>query len=105
MWEYSKRLISGSIVALSPANDFFRSKCIVAVVAARPLDGVKQQPPQVDLFFARAEDADFDTQSEWVMVEARTGYYEASRHTMAALQRMTRERLVFRSMSCSSSSL
>ncbi|KAL2002464.1 hypothetical protein VTN02DRAFT_6731 [Thermoascus thermophilus] len=91
VWEYSKRLISGSIVALSPANDLFQSKCVVAVVAARPLDGVKQQPPQVDLFFARAEDADFDPQREWVMVEARTGYYEASRHTMTALQRMTME--------------
>lgn len=94
--------MSGSIVALSPANDFFRSQCIVAVVAARPLEGVKRQPPEVDLFFARSGDADFDTQMEWVMVEARIGYYEAARHTMTALQKMTRERLALRSMLYSS---
>lgn len=92
VWEYSKRLISGNIVALSPSSDCFQSKCAVAVVAARPLEGVKQQPPEIDLLFSRAEDADFDPQQEWIMVEAKTGYYEAHRHTMTALQKMARER-------------
>lgn len=92
VWEYTKRLMSGTIVALSPANDCFQSKCVVAVVAARPLEGVKQQPPEIDLLFARAEDADFDPQQEWIMVEAKTGYYEAHRHTMTALQKMATER-------------
>lgn len=92
MWDYSKRLISGSIVALSPARDCFRSKCIVAVVAVRPIEGVKKHPPEVDLYFARPEDAEFDPHVEWIMVEARSGYYEASRHTMSALQKMTKER-------------
>ncbi|KAJ9219090.1 hypothetical protein DTO169C6_8600 [Paecilomyces variotii] len=91
VWEYTKRLMSGTIVALSPANDCFQSKCVVAVVAARPLEGVKQQPPEIDLLFARAEDADFDPQQEWIMVEAKTGYYEAHRHTMTALQKMATE--------------
>ncbi|KAL1853711.1 hypothetical protein Plec18170_005102 [Paecilomyces lecythidis] len=91
VWEYSKRLISGNIVALSPSSDCFQSKCAVAVVAARPLEGVKKQPPEIDLLFARAEDADFDPQQEWIMVEAKTGYYEAHRHTMTALQKMARE--------------
>jgi hypothetical protein len=94
VWEYSKRLVSGSIVALSPASDCFQSKCVVAVVAARPLEGVKQQPPEIDVFFARAEDADFNPQQEWVIVEAKSGYYEANRHTMTALQKMARERSV-----------
>lgn len=94
VWDYSKRLLSGSIVALSPAHDCFRSKCIVAVIAARPSEGVKKYPPEVELYFARPEDAEFDPQKEWIMVESRNGYYEASRHTMSALQKMTKERLV-----------
>lgn len=92
MWDYSKRLISGSIVALSPAEDCFKCKCVIAVVAARPLDGVKKQPPEIDIFFARAEDAEFDPHKEWIMVECRNGYYEASRHTMTAMQKMANER-------------
>lgn len=86
--------MSGSIVALSPVQDHFKSKCVVAVVAARPLEQVKQQPHQVDIFFARVEDAQFDVQQEWLMVEPRTGYYESGRYTMTALQRMTNERFV-----------
>ena len=92
VWDYSKRLISGSIVALTPADDYFQTKCIVGTVAARPLDDVKKQPPEVDIFFARAEDGEFDPHKEWTMVESRDGYYEASRHTMSALQKMSAER-------------
>jgi helicase required for RNAi-mediated heterochromatin assembly 1 len=62
------------------------------VIAARPLNGLKAQPPEVDLFFARAEDAELDYQQEWLMIEARTGYYEAARYTLTALQKMARER-------------
>lgn len=84
--------MGGTIVALSPAHDCFRSECAVAVVAARPLDGVKLQPPEVDIFFAHPEEVDFDPQQEWIMVEARSGYYESSRHTMTALQKMHKEK-------------
>lgn len=92
VWEYSKRLISGNVVALTPVDDGFRSKCVVAVVAARPLDGLKDNiAPEIDLYFARPEDADFDPQKEWLMVEAKSGYYEAHRHTMTALQKMASE--------------
>ena len=94
VWEYSKRLVSGSIVALTPSNDNFQTKCVIAIVAARPLEGVKNHPSEVDLFFARPEDADFDTQLEWTMVEAKSGYYESARHTLTALQAMVKERLV-----------
>ncbi|KAL3468590.1 P-loop containing nucleoside triphosphate hydrolase protein [Aspergillus heterothallicus] len=90
-WEYSKRLVSGSIVALSPAKDAFQTQCVVAIVAARPLDGVKAQPPEVDIFFANPADANFDPQLEWMMVQSKEGYYESARHTMAALQKMSRE--------------
>ncbi|KAL4763795.1 putative DEAD box helicase involved in nonsense mediated decay [Aspergillus foveolatus] len=90
-WEYSKRLVSGSVVALSPADDAFRTKCVIAVVAARPLDGVKLLPPEVDIFFADPSDAGFDPQLEWIMVEAKQGYYEASRHAVTALQKLSHE--------------
>lgn len=39
-WEQSKRLLTGTLVALTPSKpskDMFKDKCIVAVVAARPL--------------------------------------------------------------------
>ncbi len=90
-WEQSKRLITGSLVALTPADDLFKTKCIVAVVAARPLVGLEQNPPEIDLFFARAEDLEIDPAKEWIMVEDRTAYYEAHRHTLLALQKLMRE--------------
>ncbi|KAL4736326.1 P-loop containing nucleoside triphosphate hydrolase protein [Aspergillus similis] len=100
-WEYSKRLVSGSVVALSPADDAFQSKCVIAIIAARPLDGVKLLPPEVDIFFADPSDADFDPQLEWIMVEAKQGYYEASRHVMTALQKLSRERFPLSEHICS----
>lgn len=90
-WEYSSRLRSGSLVALSPSSDSFKTQCVVAVVAARPLEGVKQQPPEIDILLARPEDAEFDPQKEWTMVQAKSGYYESLRHTMRALQQMNYE--------------
>ncbi|KAJ9645734.1 hypothetical protein H2199_002774 [Coniosporium tulheliwenetii] len=90
-WEQSKRLITGSLVVLTPADDLFETKCIVAVVAARPLVGLEQNPPEIDLFFARAEDLEIDPAKEWIMVEDRTAYYEAHRHTLLALQKLMRE--------------
>lgn len=83
---------SGSLVALSPAKDCFKTQCVVAVIAARPLENVKKLPPEVDIFFAQPEEAEFDPHKEWIMIEARHGYYEASRHTMTALQKLSRER-------------
>ncbi|RAQ72394.1 DEAD box helicase involved in nonsense mediated decay [Aspergillus flavus] len=100
VWEYSKRLRTGTIVALSPSDDSFRNKCVVAVVAARPLNGVKQHPPEIDIYFARSIDADFDPHQEWVMVEARDGYFESMRHTMTALQKMSRERFPLAEQIC-----
>ncbi|KAN0081056.1 hypothetical protein V8E54_004260 [Elaphomyces granulatus] len=44
VWKRPKRLITGSIVALSPAYDHSRSQCVVAVVAARPLEGKSKLP-------------------------------------------------------------
>lgn len=92
VWAHSKRLISGSIIALSPVKDAFQAKCVIAVVAARPVEGVIQNPPEIDVFFGHSEDIEIDPQQEWIMLESRTGYYEASRHTLRALQKMYREK-------------
>ena len=91
-WIQSKRLRTGSIVALTPADDMFKSLCRVAVVAARPLEGLQQIPPCIDLFFSSAKEIELDPQREWVMVEAKEAYFESYRHTLLALQKMTFER-------------
>lgn len=90
-WEQSKRLITGSLVVLTPANDMFQKKVIVATVAARPLDMLDQNPPEIDLFIARTEELELDPAMEWIMLEERTGFYEADRHTLLALQKMMKE--------------
>ena len=91
MWEQSKRLMIGSLVILTPSKDMFQSKAVVATVAARPVVNLELNPPEIDLFFARAEELEVDPALEWTMVEERTGFYEADKHTLMALQRMQRE--------------
>ncbi|KAF2004085.1 hypothetical protein P154DRAFT_65985 [Amniculicola lignicola CBS 123094] len=90
-WEQSKRLITGTLVALSPADDTFQTKCIIATVAARPISALSQNPPEIDLFFARSDDVEIDPMRKWIMVECRASFFESSRHTMTALQHMARE--------------
>ncbi|MCJ1436993.1 hypothetical protein MMC27_006376 [Xylographa pallens] len=90
-WEQSKRLTSGTLVALTPATDMFATVCKVAVVAARPLVGLQQVPPSIDIYFNSSEELEIDPQKKWLMVEARSGFFEAQRHTLRALQRMSCE--------------
>ena len=94
-WQQSKRLQQGTIVALTPMQDKFKSICKVAVVAARPLSGVVQNPPQIDLLWATAKDTVFDPTVEYVMIEARAGYFEASRHMLVAMKKLMTERYAF----------
>ena len=49
IWKQSKRLIQGTLVALTPVDDMFQTICKVAVVAARPLSGVQSNPPAIDV--------------------------------------------------------
>ena len=91
-WEQSKRLTSGSIVALTPVDDMFQRICKIAVIAARPLEGLRCNPPMIDLYFGTVEEIEIDPQQEWLMVEARSAYYEAYRHTLCALQKIAHER-------------
>ena len=94
IWQQSKRLTSGTIVALTTAEDKFRSICIVAVVAARALAGLELDPPEIDIFFASPDEIEIDPQQEWIMVESRNGFFESHRHTLKALQKMSKERSV-----------
>jgi helicase required for RNAi-mediated heterochromatin assembly 1 len=60
-WEQSKRLLQGSMVALSPASDMFEKVCKIAIVAGRPIfEGLDQNPPVIDLFWGDPSDVAFD---------------------------------------------
>jgi helicase required for RNAi-mediated heterochromatin assembly 1 len=91
-WEQSKRLQQGTIVALSPMTDMFRTTCKVAVVAARPIEGgLDQDRPQIDIFWGDKNDAVIDPVGSYVMLEARSGYFESARHILVALQKLRTE--------------
>ncbi|OCT50332.1 Helicase required for RNAi-mediated heterochromatin assembly 1 [Cladophialophora carrionii] len=93
-WQNSKRLVSGSIVALLPAKTKLidLNDLVVTIVAARPLQGVTCEPPEIDIHFGRPEDIQLDPQKEWLMIEAKQGYFEAYRHTLRALQKLSQEK-------------
>lgn len=68
------------------------TKCVVGVVACKLLKKIEKDPKEVVILLASFDDVDLDTQKEWTMVEARTGYFEATRNTMTALQKLSTEK-------------
>ena len=74
-WEQSKRLQAGTLVALTYADDGFKTFCKIGIVAARPLSGVALNPPQIDIFFGEPQEIEIDPQQEWLMVESRNGKF------------------------------
>ena len=84
---------TGTLVALTPADAIFRSVAHIAVVAARPLAGLQEDPPCIDVFFASPEQIEIDPQREWLLVESRNGFYEGHRNVMLGLQMLTKEDL------------
>lgn len=64
----------------------------IAIVAARPLSGLEQNPPAIDIFFGGTDEFEIDPQEEWIMVESRNGFFEGSRHTLRELQMLSREK-------------
>jgi len=93
-WSSSKRLTSGTLVALTPKDDYFKTKCILAIVAARPLQNLESgAAPEVDILFGDVNDLEIDSQNSYIMIEATQGYYEAYRHTLRALQKQSQELL------------
>ncbi|KAJ5908508.1 hypothetical protein N7495_001190 [Penicillium taxi] len=99
-WDSSPRLTPGSLLALSPIQDSFASKCIVATVAARADEGLNKSPAEIDIFIPDHKDSIIDSQQEWILVEARSGYYESNRHTMVALQKLSKEKFPFSKHVC-----
>ncbi|KAK5944959.1 hypothetical protein PMZ80_002162 [Knufia obscura] len=91
-WSSSKRLTSGTLVALTPKDNNFETKCILAVVAARPMQNLESDvAPEVDILFGDPNDLEIDSQNSYIMIEATQGYYEAYRHTLRALQKQSQE--------------
>ena len=88
-WEQSHRLMTGTLVVLMSPD---KSKCKVAVIAARSLDLVTKNPPELDLFLGRGEDLDIDCTQDWIMIEERSSFFEAQRHILVALQRIVSEK-------------
>ena len=88
-WTSTSRLKTGSLVVVTPADDMFKEKTFVAVVAARPLPVLGSVQPQVDLLFYSHSVS--DPAIEYVIAEERSAYFEATRHTMLAIQRMMNE--------------
>ncbi|KAK4460069.1 hypothetical protein QBC42DRAFT_333539 [Cladorrhinum samala] len=87
LWQQSRRLIPGAIVALTPRQDNFRTVCKIATIVQRPFrDGLDQNPPRVDIMFAEAQDAIIDPDLEMIMIESREGYFESARHSLMGLQ-------------------
>lgn len=97
-WANSGRLRQGSLVVLSPVDDAFRSKCLIATVAYRFLAGglwpdLFADPPEpidtqprVDLYFPDWSPDFLDPDIKYYMLEAKNGYFESFRHTMLRLQ-------------------
>ncbi|WBW74809.1 RNAi-mediated heterochromatin assembly helicase Hrr1 [Schizosaccharomyces osmophilus] len=87
-WATSRRLISGSIVLLSQDNfEHFR----VGTVCARPLSGLRKYPHEVDVFF-HDFNLELDSRKEFVMIEATSGYWEAYKHVLSNLQKLSGHR-------------
>ena len=78
-------------------KDKFKSKCVVAVVASRrgvDLNVEAPVKPSIQIYVGDPRDIEIDPQQEWMMVEASSGYWEATRHTLKALQKLHDERYV-----------
>jgi helicase required for RNAi-mediated heterochromatin assembly 1 len=84
-WKGSKRLVAGTLVCISQDN-FQTFK--VATVAARPMSGLELDPPEVDLLF-NVDEIEIDVNKPFLMVESRSGYFEAFKWVLRAMQRMS----------------
>ncbi|KAI0449357.1 P-loop containing nucleoside triphosphate hydrolase protein [Xylaria acuta] len=86
-WTQTRRLTTGSLVAISTAADGFKTICMPAIIADHPIrDGLDRNPPTIQIFWANMDDAVLDPTTELVMLESRSGYFEAVRHCMVGLQ-------------------
>lgn len=89
VWETSSRLKNGSLLAVSPVSDMFKTQVFPATVAARPLSLLNGKVPEVDLYFPY--NVVFDPAVEYMIIEESSSYFESTRDNMMVLQRMTIE--------------
>lgn len=81
---------------MSPHDDGFKTKCIIATVAGRQVIGGLEPDlisgespdtrPRIDVFWSASNEALLDPEVEMVMIETKSGYFESLRHTMVGLQ-------------------
>ncbi|KAK2770210.1 dead box helicase [Colletotrichum kahawae] len=94
-WPASQRLVPGTVVALSPIPDNFQRKCIVAVVTGRYDEAIDSPatPPPLDLEIRDPEvtASIMEPDQEYVMIEARSNYFEAVRYVMEGLKQTAKE--------------
>lgn len=80
-WDQSKRLMQGTMVAISSHRDCFRTSCKIATIAARPLiGGVDQNPPQLDIFWGNYREAVFDPE------ERKKNHFPISRSSLQSVR-------------------
>ncbi|KAI8298512.1 Helicase required for RNAi-mediated heterochromatin assembly 1 [Colletotrichum sp. SAR11_59] len=98
-WSASERLVPGTVVALSPVPDNFEKRCIVAVVTGRYDEAIDspETPPPLDLEIRDPEVSAsiMEPDQEYVMIEARSNYFEAVRYVMEGLKQAAREESPF----------
>ncbi|KAI0105353.1 P-loop containing nucleoside triphosphate hydrolase protein [Hypoxylon sp. NC0597] len=86
-WIQTRRLTVGTLVAISTASDCFKTICMPAIISEHRIrDGLDQNPPTIHFQWANLDDAIMDPNQELVMIETRSGYFEAVRHSMVGLQ-------------------
>ena len=83
-WEFSKRLLYGSLVCLS--NDYFTTNLIVAIIYDRDAEKLKKGllSVKIDSNTMAEDDNEALLKSKYVMLET-SAYFEAYRHVLNAL--------------------
>ncbi|KAI1114150.1 P-loop containing nucleoside triphosphate hydrolase protein [Nemania sp. NC0429] len=89
-WVQTRRLTTGKLVAISTVEDGFRTICIPAVIADHPIRDLQQVPPTIPIFWRDTDHAIIDPTTQLVMLESKSGYFEAVRHCMVGLQHVVR---------------
>ena len=97
-WEYSKRLLFGSLICLS--NDFFKQNFIMAVICDRDVDNLKKGIIKIRLEqeYGINYDEEFlvNDKIKYTMFET-TAYFEAYRHVLHALKSQKEDDFPFKS--------
>jgi len=95
-WEFSKRLLFGSLVCLS--DDFFKKNFILAVICDRDIDSLKKGIIKVRIEQSNDGDGDdliINKKTKYIMFET-TAYFEAYRYVLDALKAIDQDGFPFK---------